>query len=348
MTTGVISYLSQRGLGTMAHELRKQLGITRQLVIPDAGWPNIASWANGEEFYTGAWEIERDDLAAWQQTDGIDTIVCIETPFGDQTFKWAKELGMKTILVVMWEYFHPRLPAYQNVDLYICPSIRAWQECPFDNKLLLPWPVDIDDFKFRHRTGPAKTFIHNAGSGGINGRKGTREAILGFIQADLPDAKLQVRVQQGELCDELNAWLKSDVMLDDPRITVEHRNFAEASELYEAGDVLIAVHKYDGHFLVGIEAMASGMPVITTDAEPMNELFHDLTLLVKVGSKGPAGTVNPHCMMNNVDIGDLTEKIRWCSANDMSAISAANRKNAEREHSWTALRSRWKQKLESR
>lgn len=345
MTVGIISYLSNRGLGTMAHDLRKHLGIARQLVPPDEGWPYVQSWMNGEEFYLHKWEIEREDLVAWQQTDHIDTIICIETPFGDQTFRWAKELGMRTVLIPMWESFHPMSPAYQNVDLYLCPSFRCYQEVPFDHKMFLPWPVDTDEFQFRHRTGHARTFIHNAGSGGAGGRKGTRETILGFVEADVPETELRVRVQRSELCEELTNWLKSDVMLDDPRITIEHENVPERSELYQAGDVLILPSHYEGHSLVGIEAMASGLPLITTDADPMNELSKDRTLLAKVDRREKAGTLNPHCMRNFVSIDDLAEKIRWCATNDMSEISTMNRQIIEKEHSWTALRSRWQQKL---
>lgn len=345
MTVGIVSYLSQRGLGTSCHDLRKQLGIDRQMVIPDGNWPYYQPWMNGEELYLQQWEVQRDDLVAWQQCDKIDTLVSIETGFGDHTFKWAKELGMRTVLVVMWESFNPNLPAYQNVDLYICPSIKAFQEVPFDNKLYLPWPVDTDEIGFEQRTGPAKVFVHNAGSGGANGRKGTMETILGFIRADV-DAKLIVRAQQVELIEQIRQFLKSDVATDDPRVTLDGSHVAERAQLYEEGDVLICVHQYDGHNLVALEGLSAGMPVITTDAAPMNEFFTPgYPLCVKVAERKFAGTVNPHALAYRVDIDDLAEKIRWCTTRDMADLSRTNREIAEGHHSWNFLRDRWKKAI---
>lgn len=343
MTIGVISYLSARGLGTMAHDLRKQLGVGYQLVLPDGDWPYVPEWANGNEIYLGQWEIQRNDLALWKEMDKIDTVVAIETGYGENTFRWCKELGIRTVLIVMWEQFHPRAPAYQDVDMYICPSWKAYQEIPFDNRLFLPWPVDTKEFQFRHRTGQAKTFVHNAGSGGMNGRKGTLEAIEGFIKADVPGTQLIVRSQVPfhQVCPNID--IASPVYQN---VKIDYGSKPTRAELYETGDVLIYTSHYDGHSLVGIEAMASGMPLITTDAEPMNELLKPGDkFLVKVRERKFAGTVNPHCLSNLVDIDDLAEAIRYAATTDMSDISMRNRHIAEREHSWLTLRDRWKQKL---
>lgn len=346
MAVGIVSYLSKRGLGTMCHDLRTHLGIDRQLVIPDGNWPYTLEWCNGEEFYLRQWEVERDDLIAWKQVDKIDTLVSIETGFGDNTFKWAKEIGMKTILICMWEHYHPRLPAYRNVDLVICPSWKAFQEVPYDSKVFLPYPVDTEEFTFAERSGPAKVFVHNAGSGGLNGRKGTLEALKGFQRAAAimqnNDLVLLLRSQVPILDlitqEELAAGDYGQIEILPPT--------KEKAEQYEDGDVLIAPAKYEGHFLVGLEAMASGMPVITTDAAPMNELFQkDRRLLVNVETKSPAGTVNPHCMSNIVSIEDLAQKIIWCATNDMQEISRRNRQVAEEEHSWKAKGEAWKKRI---
>lgn len=343
MAVGIISYQSCRGLGNMAHDLRKQLGITRQLVVPDAGWPSIAEWANGEEFYAHGIEIQRDELVAWQQTDNVDTVVAIETGFGDNTFKWCKELGMTTILIVMWEHFNPYLPAYKNVDLYLCPSFRCYQEVPFDNKIFLPWPVDTDEFSFSERTGPAKVFVHNAGSGGMNGRKGTLETIVGFIKSEVyATLLLRSQVPITDIVPEFDGLLAQA----GSRIKVDYGAKPTRAELYTDGDVLIYPSKYDGHSLVAIEGMAAGMPVITTDADPMNEYWRSgYPLLVKIQERKFAGTVNPHCLQMIVDTDDLAEKIWACATTSMDGFSKLNRAIAEKDHSWNVLRDRWKRNL---
>ena len=343
MTTGIIGYLSARGLGTMTHDIRQQLGIKHQIVPVDAGWPYMDKWATGGEFYLEQWAVQKEDLELWAQHFGIDTVVSIETPYGDQTFKWAKELGLKTTLLVMWEAFNPNMPAYRNVDLYICPSYRAYQEVPFDNKIFLPYPVDTNAFAYRQRRGPAKTFIHNAGSWGMNGRKGTIETIKAFALAAraVPGIELIVRSQTD------NFELDSESPPPDC-VTFEVGSKETREELYVEGDVLIYPSLYDGHALVTLEGMAAGMPVITTDATPMNEYWrpNSYPLLVKVAEeRKPDGLVNPHCFSQIVSIEDLARKIVWCAQNDMEDISKRNREIAETEHSWNALRERWKKAL---
>lgn len=349
MTTGIISYLSPRGLGTMAHDLRVQLGIEHQMVIPDAGWANVAEWATGQEFYLQKWEVDLEDLVAWKEVYGVDHIVCIETGFGDRTFEYAKSLGMRTTLIVMWEAFNPNMNAYKHVDLYVCPSFKAYQEVPFDRKIFLPYPVDTDAITFRERMGPAGLFVHNAGSGGMNGRKGTRETLQAFQMAcknGMHGVDLVVRSQVplAQIVPEFMDYMEPRVFRVEGSVPFDR--------LYGEGDVLVYPSRYDGHALVTLEAMAAGMPVITTDAEPMNEYWgrHDRKLLVKVDRREkPGGLVNPHCQSNIVSIDDLAGKMLWCAdpvnAESVSAISRSNRRIAEEQHSWAVLRNRWKSKL---
>lgn len=347
MTTGIINYLSPRGLGTMTHDLRVQLGIEHQMVVPDAGWANVPEWATGQEFYLQKWEVDIEDLVAWKQVYGIDHIVCIETGFGDRTFEFAKSLGMRTSLIVMWEAFNPNMNAYKHVDLYLCPSFKAFQEVPFDRKLYLPYPVDTNAIKFRERMGPAKTFVHNAGSGGMNGRKGTRETLQAFqsacrngLHADLL-VRSQVPLEQ--IVPEFMDYMKPRVFRVEGSVPFDR--------LYDEGDVLVYPSRYDGHALVTLEAMAAGMPVITTNAEPMNEYWgrESRKLLVKVARREkPSGLVNPHCQSNIVSVEDLAKKMLWCAqpeGGELGEISRNNRRIAEEEHSWAMLRDRWKSKL---
>jgi glycosyltransferase involved in cell wall biosynthesis len=233
--------------------------------------------------------------------------------------------------------------AYQNVDLYIAPSFKAYQEIPFDNKLFIPYPVDTELFAYRQRTGPAKTFVHNAGSGGLNGRKGTMEAIYAFLRAaaNCPDIRLLVRSQRS-----LEEIVPDVDVSECSRITVEG-SLEYREDLYKEGDVLIYTSRYDGHAMVTLEGMSSGMPVITTNAPPMNEFWRpgENPLLVKVEKEEKINLVNPHCMSHLPSIADLANKIQWCAENDMSAYSARNREIAEKEHSWNTLRERWKKAL---
>lgn len=353
---GIIGYCVPTGLGVMTRELRQQLEITSQLTIANHDFdpPWNMEWAQ-DTFLNGAgddpldpkgykWEVQEADFVAWVKSEKITTLITIESTFGAKTMAWARHLGVRTILIPMWEWFDQNNPAFRGIDLYLCPSFRCFQEVPFDVAKYLPWPVDTEQFPFTLRTGPAKKFIHNAGTGGMNGRKGTEEAIAGFITADV-EARLVVRSQH-PLVSIVGQRLLG-MAKEHPWIELREGTVPDPSLLYHEGDVLIYTSKYDGHSLVGLEGMCAGMPVITTDADPMNELFPaDYPLLVKVGSKLPAKLPNPRCEQNIVSIEDLADKIRWCASNDMEPISRNNRKIVEEDFSWHSLRERWKAAIE--
>ncbi len=336
----------------MCRELRTHLDIKHQLVIANDGFdPQIdMEWSLGQHingWQPGGkrlWDVQKQDLEYWIKENKITTVIAIESSFGDNTFRWCKDLGVKVVLIVMWEAFNPSDPRLRNVDLYVCPSFKAFREVPFENKVYLPYPVDTNTIQFRERIGPAKVFVHNAGTGGVNGRKGTLETIKGFILAaeKNPTIKLLIRSQKplhqivanadGLLakCDRIKAWYGTAPTID---------------ELYSIGDVLIFPSKYEGHALVTLEAMAAGMPVITTGAEPMNEFDATSPLLVEVERRLPAGLLNPHCEQNVVDVEDLAEKILWAAGADLSSLSMRGHLIASEDHSWRSQKRRWKEAL---
>lgn len=339
---GVIGYCTPTGIGIMLHELREHLGIHRQLIIPnDPSLLIVSKWAENQ-WLSQNWSPSREELLWWVKDEKIDTVISVESSFGEYTFKWLRETGVRVILIPMWEFFAPT-PSLREVDLYICPSYKCYQVVPFDNKVHVPWPVSPEAFPFRHREGPANVFVHNAGTGGMNGRKGTLETIKAFLKADI----------QGELIINSIRPLRDigieDGIATDPRISVREGPVLNNADLYSEGDVLIYCSHYDGHNLVALEGMCSGMPVITTDAEPMNELVPaDDPLLVRVSHRTmAAGTLNPHCEVNHIDVDDLAQKIRYCTENDMAEISARNREIVENDYSWDLLKDRWQGAIDS-
>jgi hypothetical protein len=104
--------------------------------------------------------------------------------------------------------------------------------------------------------------------------------------------------------------------------------------------------------MVGLEGCAAGMPVITTDAPPMNEYWSgdyegfvlcetwNEKLLVAVNRTISAKTTNPDSVHNIVNLEDFSAKIEWCANNDLTKLSNANRKLAE-ELSWKEWKEDW-------
>ncbi len=350
---GIIGYNVASGIGTMCANLRRHLGIGHQLVIANDGFDppynfelsqgqHINGWQPSGKHL---WDVQKADLQYWIEENKITTVVAVESSFGDNTFKWCRDLGAKVVLIPMWEFWHLNDPRLRNVDLNICISFRCFSEIPLDNKKYIPWPVDTNALRYRERSGPARTFVINGGTGGMHGRKGIALGIEGFIKAAETNKSIEllVRCQRPlhEAVPNIDGLLKKC-----DRVKVWYGNTDTVAELYATGDVLIAVHLLDGHFLVGEESLASGLPCIVTDAAPMNEIWPGLNpLAVKVERTEPGGLLNPHAMRNIVSTDDLAEKILWCASNDMKPLSQTGRKFIEDELSWEALKPRWEKAL---
>lgn len=118
------------------------------------------------------------------------------------------------------------------------------------------WGVNLDRFKFQRRE-VCEQFVYCNGFGGAGNRKGVD--VIAKAAAMLPEAKVLVYSQKDGLPE----------MPANCEIIVE--NVADPAQLYARGSVSLAPSRWEGLGLQLYEAQASGMPVITTDAPPMNE-----------------------------------------------------------------------------
>jgi glycosyltransferase involved in cell wall biosynthesis len=331
MRLGVIGYTAKTGIGVMTEELCKQLPIKAQLVVPHDTAEQLVPTVSRNMAYSKTWTPDDNSINIFSNL--VDVAITVETDWGGQTFKKLKDRGVKIVKIPMYEWWEPTATSNTFVDLWICTTKQCFNGLPYKNKVYLPWPVDLSAIPFWVRKGKATTFLHNAGNIGINGRKGTYEVIKAFSEIDNPDINLIINSQR-----QLPWTHALDLIHRDSRIGYKVHNADHFGDLYKEGDVFIYVSKYDGQSLIGEEACAAGMPVITTNAPPMNEHWsvgdYNHNLLVNVARRIPAQTLNPTSRMNLIDLEDLKDKILWCTNNDMSIISVQNREIAEAEFDW--------------
>jgi glycosyltransferase involved in cell wall biosynthesis len=151
------------------------------------------------------------------------------------------------------------------------------------------WGIDTDLFKSRDDGDVKYTFFHNAGWLGINYRKMTPAVILAFeaVSLHLSDATLFIHAQT-----ELEKLPPEvvNIVNNNPRITY-HIATVPAPGLYHKGRILVFPSKLEGLGLPLLEGMACGLPVVATDAPPMNEFVRDNYngLLVKVAERVARG-----------------------------------------------------------
>lgn len=172
-----------------------------------------------------------------------------ETPFNWSYITRARERGVKTVFLAMYECTQHPLPYFPDVVLG-----GSVLETEFFGAKHINVPVP-DEVKWKKRT-KAKVFVHNAGHGGLHGRNGTEQLIEAMKYVKSP-IKLIIRSQF------------NNVKTDDPRVDVRIGDFPYET-LFAEGDVFVYPDKFGGSCLPLQEAFASGMAVMASNRHPSN------------------------------------------------------------------------------
>lgn len=248
-----------------------------------------------------------------------DVVMFIETAFSDDLLWLAESRGVKTVAISMHETWDQR--KLKGADLVACPCFSALEKAQANraNAKLMFLPIGLEMFPFRERTG--HVFTQNLGYNEFNDRRQTAKVVRAFQSIRDPDARLILSCQ--------GQW-PPGVKVHDSRITYRQRETATPTENYEDGDIAILPMAYEGYGRTILESMASGMPVLTMDADPMNLFQHDPDFLLTPARRNVR---NGRCMhntvYNEVSVRDLAVKMQWLLTIDTLRYSRAARATAE-------------------
>lgn len=194
-------------------------------------------------------EWYKENLSEEELLEKCDVLIFFETPFNWKLIPKARERGIKTVLIPMYECTNHPLP-YIPDEIWT-PSALDTEFYKEYNPKQIQIPVDV---QWRPRQW-AKHFIHNAGNGGLGGRNGTKELIeaLKYVKSPI---KLTIRSQVPLSCDDERV-----------EVLVGTQNYGD---LWKEGDVFVFPEKFNGLSLPIQEAFASGMLVMASDRFPNN------------------------------------------------------------------------------
>ncbi|MBT0666180.1 glycosyltransferase family 4 protein [Geobacter pelophilus] len=342
---GIVSTWFERGAGYVSRAYKEVLEQEHQVFVYARGGEGYAigdpKW-DGPEVTWGPWfgrstAISMIHFSRWLRRNAIDLVL-----FNEQQDIRAviatKYLGYPVGAYVDY-YTRETVPEFAAYDFLICNTRRhhsVFQSHPFC--LYIPWGTDPGLFTpanpDRLVQPDVVTFFHSAGMGGVNLRKGTDLLVRAFDRMQRP-ARLVIHSQAGLDC------YGSDIaglIRNNNRIEFIHRTVA-APGLYHLGDVYVYPTRLEGIGLTICEALAAGLPVITTDRAPMNEFVADgvTGALVRVADEAMRsdGYYWPEAY---VDIDHLTELLDLYAADRELVLrqKAAARNYALRERNWSS------------
>ena len=221
---GIIARCDNTGLGVMTVDFFRNLVVQKVLVVPGNEANYLDRFTNRSGVSVIVCPTRVLTLGEIDRfLENVDVIVAFETPYDWNIFMRARQLGIKTVLIPMYEWTpsNDKIPCYP--DLFLCPSRLDYDELP-EPKQYIPTPVNRDIIPFRLRT-HAEKFVFINGTGGFK-RRNSLHVLLEVIplvkspieflirsQVSIPPiSDTRVTVQMEEV-DYENLWKEGDIYL---------------------------------------------------------------------------------------------------------------------------------------
>lgn len=344
MKIGIVTTWQERGAAYVSRQYRESLQTDHEIFIYARGGEH---YAIGDKYWddpTVTWgkkiplhvamSIDLADFKTWILKNKLDLVFFNEQQWWDPVLL-CQDLKVKTGSYI--DYYTPEtVPLFAIYDFLICntkrhQSVFSWHP----QAVYIPWGTDLKIFQPRSSapTNPGLvTFFHSAGVSPE--RKGTDLVIKAWAKITGP-AKLLIHTQidltktypeLADLISELTTQQKLKF----------YQGTVTAPGLYHLGDIYVYPSRLDGIGLTLPEALACGLPVITSDNPPMNEFIDENNgQLVKIDSWRPRSD-NYYWPLCDPNLESLTEKMQFYIDNiaSLSNYKKQARRSAEEKLNW--------------
>jgi 1,2-diacylglycerol 3-alpha-glucosyltransferase len=357
MRIGISSYWFNRGQAVVARQLRSALdGLgyetfvlarpTRASNLMPAFVDHSDVWDQPGVTEASAYEIPGEELLGWATEHEL------EVAFFDQNYQFGeiarlRERGVRTVGRFVWEHFSAEqvsgaLEAFETVYSLTAAEQQRYAEIGIDSPRVHwgchPELLEAAKGSESEPAAPGRGAEDVAGEirfffpgGFMSKRKPVAPTLKAFRAARDPRLRLVVKsqVERGEKTVRRAARR-------DPRIELVADDLpsAEHLRLFAAADVCLAPSRWEGLGLHLYEATALGLPIISNDNPPMNEVVRDGVNGLLVQGRPSRERPRSGIPSFDPDSKELTRAIERLADDGLRAELAAGAARMRDELSW--------------
>ncbi len=280
-------------------------------------------------------DIPADEYAAWAAANALDAVFCDQN---DQFAEIAalRAAGVRTIGRFVWESFapedaEPAKGAYETIYSFTRAEQERYRGFGIESPLLT-WGCHPELLAVAERAERDPELVKFVVPGSFMGkRKPFPEIVEAFTRARGDNLRLLIRGQVDRKAGKLVKAAGGD-----PRVVIELEDRPTDEHLlqYASCHVCLSPSRWEGLGLPLYEAVAFGMPTITNDSPPMNEIVLDGVNGICVDSV-PWGEAGSGIPAFDPDFDQLTAAIeRLGDAGERERLAAGALALRDGERSW--------------
>lgn len=329
MRLGLVGWASDTGVGMELRDALRYLPVESVFYLDHPGKP-VSRGFTGKT--VGPGNLTKK-METFLDSTRIDTILSWETPGSWEFPVLWKRCGIRWFSVIHWDWFAPKQIAAWKTARLIVPfeSAKVGLRMIYDlDSTVLQVPVDLERIPFRQRQRGEK-FVTVYGHGGPSDRRAIKEIIEAWRIMGQEAPPLEVLAQKP---------IKELEGLPIPEsVSIRVGNLPQVSDLYERADIAVLPSKYEGVGLSLIEAQAAGLPVITTDMDPMRRIAPSHMV---VGETGSLEIMEGHkiatCTPYPISISGMVKSFLHKEISEPSRLA---RQRMQDLYSWSSLKNDW-------
>lgn len=224
------------------------------------------------------WEVPVGEYGQWIEQNGIE-IVHWDNCYQHAEIAALRRSGVRTVGRFVWEMFSPEdaEPAKEAYDV-LYSMTRCEQEryagfgidSPFVQWGIHPELLQVAAVGSASGPAPAEELVRFYFPGALLGpRKPHKEVVEAFSAARGDNLRLIFKAQLERRMNYLHKAAEADSRID---LVMDDLETQEHLQLFASCDVCLGPSRWEGLGLFLFEAIAFGMPQITNDSAPMNEI----------------------------------------------------------------------------